>query len=124
MIAHYKITQLKSDTSTLWKLFFKHFWRTSILFVGPLIPLFGLLVISILGFKAEVDSLIFMLHCPHVTKSSDSPLVGHLLASWWPAWQLNYYDPCTCEQPLVGLKSSNCCAAASQCETRQPFMEL
>ena len=34
-------------------------WRTLVLFVGPLIPLFcGFLVMSVLGFKAGVDLML------------------------------------------------------------------
>ena len=36
-------------------LFFPIFWTTSVLYVGPLICLFSLLVKSVLGFKARVD---------------------------------------------------------------------
>ena len=39
-------------------LFLKKIWRTWVLFVGSLIPCFGLLVMSPLGFKARVGSLI------------------------------------------------------------------
>ena len=58
------------------------FWRTLVLFVGPLIPLsFELLVMSALGFKARVASLGCMLHRLLTIDSSDSPLVRHLLTS-------------------------------------------
>ena len=36
--------------------FLKFFWRTQVLFVGSLIPCFGLLVTSTLSFKARVDT--------------------------------------------------------------------
>ena len=39
-------------------LFFFKIWRISVLFVGPLIPLLGLLVMCALGFKARVDPLL------------------------------------------------------------------
>ena len=66
-----------------------NFWRTSVLFVGPLIPLFwtsgnlypwfGLLVTSALAFKARVDPLACVLHHLHATESSGSPLVRYQL---------------------------------------------
>ena len=65
-------------------IFFKKiFWKTSALFLGPLIPPFlELLVISALGFKARV---VLSLVCCFVAcvqwDSSDSPLVRHLLTS-------------------------------------------
>ena len=49
-------------------------------FVGPPI-LFGLLVMSALGFKAEVDLLTCVLYLRCATDSSYSPLVRHLLTS-------------------------------------------
>ena len=47
---------------------------------------------SPLGFKARVGSALFELSGGvHVTLYIpwDSPLVWHLLTSWWPAWQLS-----------------------------------
>ena len=41
----------------------------------------------------------YMLHVPW-----DSPLVGHLLTSWQPSWQLSQSLPHTCDQALVGLE--------------------
>ena len=35
--------------------------------------------------------------------TSVSPLVWHLITSWWPVWQLNHFDPHICAQTLVGL---------------------
>ena len=52
---------------------FNFFWRTQVIFVGPLIPRFGLLVMSVLGFKARVDPL-YAAFSP-VCYVSDSPLV-------------------------------------------------
>ena len=51
---------------------------------------FELLVMCFLGFKARVDRfccLYCRFHHLYVTDSSDSPLVWHLLTSWWPVWQ-------------------------------------
>ena len=56
-------------------------------------PCFELLVTSPLGLKARVDSALFELDRGiHVTLHVpwDSPLVQHLLTSWWPAWQLSH----------------------------------
>ena len=37
---------------------------------------------SFLGFKAGVDSLVYVLRHLRTMESSDSPLVRHLLNSW------------------------------------------
>ena len=56
-------------------------------FWGHWYPCFGFLVMSPLGFKARVGSALFaffaeanVMYIPQ-----DSPLVLHLLTSWWPA---------------------------------------
>ena len=54
---------------------------------GHWYPYFGLLVTSTLGFKASMDSLACVLHCLHVTDSSNSSLLWQLLTSGQPAWQ-------------------------------------
>ena len=84
-----------------------NFWRTSILFVGPLIPLFWTSGVICPGFQSQGRFLACMLCHLHATVSSDSPLAWHLLISWQPAWQLSYSDPHTCKQKLVGLKSGS-----------------
>ena len=84
-------------------IFSKKIWRTLVLFVGPLIPLFGLLMRSALSFKARVNCFIYMLSHLCAMKSSDSPLVQHLLISWWPTWQPSHSGPCTCEQALGSI---------------------
>ena len=61
-------------------------------------------MMSVLGFKARVDHLTCMLSHLCAIESSDSPLVQHPLAYWWPAWQPIHSDPHTCEQALVGIK--------------------
>ena len=71
-------------------LFFEIFGGHESFLWGHWYPYLGLLVTSPLGFKARVGSALFelsrgirvMLHIPW-----DSPLVWHLLTSWWPAWQ-------------------------------------
>ena len=62
--------------------FFQISWRTSVHFVGPLTPLFQILVMSALGFKARVYSLACVLCCLGARETSDSPLVQHQLTSW------------------------------------------
>ena len=55
-------------------------------------PVYGLLVMSPLGFKARVGSALFELSrgiCVTLHVPWDSPLVWHLLTSWRPAWQLS-----------------------------------
>ena len=80
---------------TLW-LYFELFWKPSVLFVGPLIPCFRLLVMSALGFKNRVDPFTCILCCLCAPNSSHSPLLRHLLTSWCPAWQSSRFDPRTC----------------------------
>ena len=72
--------------------FLKIFWRT-LLFVGPLIPLFWT--------YSDISSWWrCTLHIPW-----GSPLVQHLPTSQQPAWQLSLSLPHTCKQALVGLKT-------------------
>ena len=67
--------------------FFKSFWRTHVLFWGHWYPCFGFLVTSPLGFKARVGSALFAIFAEANVMyiPQDSPLVLHLLTSWWPA---------------------------------------
>ena len=67
--------------------FFKIFGGHESFLWGHWYPYFGLLVMSPLGFKARVGSLIRAVwrHVLHV--AWDSPLVWYLPTSWWPAWQ-------------------------------------
>ena len=58
--------------------FFFNFWRILILFMGSLIPLFRLLVMSALGFKVRVYPLVVYLRA---MGSSDLPLVQNLLTT-------------------------------------------
>ena len=81
---------------------------------GHWYPCFVLLVTSALGFKTRVDSFACMLCHLCAIGSSDTPLVWHLLTSWYPAWWLSYFDPHTCIQVLVGLESRIERVAASQ----------
>ena len=48
---------------------------------------FGLLMISVLVFKARGGPLACILPCLCAMDFLDSPLVWHLLTSWQPAWQ-------------------------------------
>ena len=76
--------------------FFKKNWRTLVLFVEPLIP------------------VAWALPHMHEMDSSDSPLVQHLLTSWWPVLQLNLLNLRTCTlyiQELVGLEPGIECLA-------------
>ena len=72
---------------------------------GHWYPCFGLLVMSVSGFNANVDSPVCILHCLDTTDSSDSTLVQHLLTSWQLAWRPSCCDSLTCIHVLVGLKS-------------------
>ena len=69
--------------------FFVNFWRTSVIFVGLLIPLFWTSGDIWPGFQSQGGCLICMFPRLHPMDSSDSPLVQHLLTSWRPALQLN-----------------------------------
>ena len=86
-------------------LFFEQFLEDISPFCGVIdTPCFGLLVMSVLGFKSRGDSLTCMVCRLWSLDSSDLSLVQHLLTSLWPAWRLSHFDPCTCEQALVGLQ--------------------
>ena len=52
------VSNLSNTKSQYCKLFFKIFWRTGVRYMGQWYPFFGLLVMSPLGFKATVGSLI------------------------------------------------------------------
>ena len=104
---------------------FKNLWRILVNFFfkigghqsflwGNRYPCFGLLVMSSLCFKSRVGSLTCMLRCVHGTDSSDSHLVWHLLNTWWLVWWSSHFNPNTCRQALVGLKSWIKHVAASQ----------
>ena len=58
--------------------FVKKSWRTSVLFVGPLIPLFCLQVTSDPGFKARMDSLSCLLHCLQIYLWCDILLISRV----------------------------------------------
>ena len=61
---------------------------------------------------------VYMLHVPR-----DSPLVWHLLTSWWPAWQPSCSFPRNCDQTLMRLKTGIYHAStATQCETLLPTL--
>ena len=70
--------------------FLKIFWRTWVLFVGPLIPLLWTSSDISSGFQSQSGqpyshlAEAYVLHVPW-----DSPLVWHLLTSWQPAWWLS-----------------------------------
>ena len=66
------------------RFFLKFFWRT-VLFVGPLMYLSWTSGDVCHGFQSQGGSHACMLQI--AMDSSDSPLVWHLLTSWWPAWQ-------------------------------------
>ena len=64
-------------------LLFKSVWRTFVLYVGPLIPLFWTSGGFCPGPQSQRGSLTRMLHHLHAMDSLDSSL----LTAWWPAWQ-------------------------------------
>ena len=84
---------------------------------GHSYPCFGLLVTSPAWFQRQSGqpyshlAEVYMLHIPW-----DSPLVWHLLTSWWSVWQLSQSLPHTSKQALVGLKTRTY-HAAGECST-------
>ena len=82
-----------------------NFWRTQVLFVGTLIPLFWTSGDVSSGFQSQSGQSYlhlaeaYVLHIPW-----DSPLVWHLPTSWWPACQLRWSLPHTYGHAWVGLK--------------------
>ena len=76
------------------KIFLKKFWRTWVLFVGLQIPLFWTSGDVSPGFQTQGGSLACVLPRLCTMNSWDSPLVWHLLTSWWPAWQLVAFPTC------------------------------
>ena len=66
-----------------WFFFKKKIWRTHVLFVGPLIPLFWTSGDVSPGFQSQGGSLTCVLLRLHTMNSSDSPLLRHLLTSCW-----------------------------------------
>ena len=74
--------------------FLKIFWRTQVLFVGPLITLFWTSGDIYPGFQCQGGSLTCLLCHLHAMDSSDLPLVWHLLTSWQPAWQPVVFPTC------------------------------
>ena len=86
--------------------FFLNFWRTHVRFVGPLIPCFGLLVTSALGFKARVDSLACFLACaPFLRFTSGATPADLLTASMAaePLWPM-YLQPSDVSTSIGGVK--------------------
>ena len=85
-----------------WEFFLKFFWRTSVLFVGRLIPKFWNFGDVCPGFQIQGGSLLCMLPHPCVMDSSDSPLVQHPLTFWWPALRSSLFDPRTFTWTIIG----------------------
>ena len=68
--------------------FLKFFWRTSVFFLwGHWYPFLHFWWHLPWVSESGLDPLTCILHCLHAMGSSDSPLVWHLLTSWWPGWQ-------------------------------------
>ena len=88
--------------------FFKNiFWRTQVLFVGPLIPLFWTSGDVFSGFQSQSGQPYLHLmeaYMLHVLRDY-SPLVWYLTTSWQLAWHLSQSLAHTCEQALVGLET-------------------
>ena len=67
--------------------------------MGPLIPIFWT---SGDIYPECIRSL--RVFSPVCKDSSDSPLVQHLLTSWWSAWQPSLFDPCILFKRLFEMK--------------------
>ena len=85
---------------------------------------FGLLVTSALRFKARVDPF---LHIFSLVRSSDSPLVWHLLTIQRSAWQPRLFDPhtCKCVQSIgggSGLEPTTICVASTALKSTRPLL--
>ena len=75
-----------------------------------------LLVTSALGFNARVDpSLAYFVTCMQWIPQN-SPLVGHLLTSWWQTWQLSFFDLCTGTDMYKHWWDSNLGSCVPQCD--------
>ena len=82
-------------------------WRTWVLFVGPLIPLFWTFDFWWCLLWASEPGWAVLFECGRgicVTCSPRLYLVLRLSTSWWLAWPLRWCLPHTCDQVLVGLK--------------------
>ena len=66
--------------------FFQSFWRTHVLFLGPLVPLFWISGDVSSGFQSQSGfCLIRIAEANVMYLPQDPPLVLHLLTSWKPA---------------------------------------
>ena len=82
---------VKNITSRCFSLILKFFGGHKSFLLCHRYDCFRLLVMSAMGFKARVNSLSCVLHHLHATDFSHSPLVSHLLTSWWPTWPLKCF---------------------------------
>ena len=80
------------------------FWRTSVLFVKPLIPLFWTSDDVSSGFQRQSGSLTIVLRRLYAMDSSDSPPARHLLTSW----RQGHFDPRTYVQLTCKTKTRLC----------------
>ena len=68
------------ENNCMWlKSYFFNFWRPYILFVGPLIPCYRVLIMSHLGFKAALFALGRCIHITYSQKFTSSVTPSHLL---------------------------------------------
>ena len=81
---------------------FFNFWRTHVLFVGPLIPLFWTSGDVCPGFQSQGGSRLHAF-LP-ASYSSDSPLVWHLLTAWQPAWRPVTLPTCISRGRMLGFE--------------------
>ena len=85
-----------NETSTLCCCFFVFFncWKT-LVFLWRHCHLCFQLLTSVPVFQSKSGPLTCMHHRMCMMDSSYSPLVWHLLTSWWPAWKPSLYFPLT-----------------------------
>ena len=60
---------LKKSTDCVDYVLFGKKWRTEVLFVRPLVPCFGILVMFVLHIKARVDLMVVYSHCLYAIDS-------------------------------------------------------
>ena len=85
------IFKLDKNVKSYFLLFFKKKLKIRIPFCGPLIPLSWTFGDVCPGLQSRSRSLTCTLHLLYAMDSLDSPLLWHLLTSWWPSYFQSMY---------------------------------